>query len=148
VIRTAARLFVLALVLLTTACGQDRAPAGDSGQTRTVQHVMGSTAVPAQPQRVAVLWRPTLAAVVELGGHPVAAMGEAAAPDKGLTPFLPAGYQVGDLAIVASSREVNFEQLAAARPDLILATKALVDSERRGRQAVPGSGRRGPHRPR
>jgi iron complex transport system substrate-binding protein len=115
-----------ALVFLVTACGSESKPPAGAA-TRPVQHLMGTANVPAKPQRVAVLWRPTLSAVVELGVRPVAAMGESNAKDLG--PYLPSGYKTDDLAIVSSAREINFERLAAARPDLILATKALVDSQ-------------------
>lgn len=120
---------VLALSL-TSACGQDSPEGGgDTAQTRTVQHVMGSTEVPAEPKRLAVLWRPTLSALVGLGFRPAASMGQADEPNFGLAPYLPDGYRTQDLAIVATPREINFERVAAARPDAIIGTDAIVDSK-------------------
>lgn len=117
-------------LLLATACGQDSSDTGDdTAQTRTVRHALGSTKIPAQPKRLAVLWRPTLSAVVQLGLRPVASMGEPGEPNSGLAPYLPDGYRTGDLAIVASPREINFERVAAARPDAIIGTDAIVDSK-------------------
>jgi iron complex transport system substrate-binding protein len=128
--RTAWVIGALLALALTAACGQGPADEGDgAAQTRTVRHAMGSAELPVQPERLAVLWRPTLSAVVQLGLRPVASMGEADQPNHGLAPYLPAGYRTQDLAIVASPREINLEQVAAARPDAIIATDAIVESK-------------------
>ena len=116
------RLSAAALVLGVAAigCASDGNDADEtSSSTRTVEHAQGVTEVPDDPQRIAVLWRPTLSALVDLGFDPVAS-GANDPSGADLAPFLPDDYDIDALEIVATSREPDIEALAVAEPDLIL----------------------------
>lgn len=127
----AASVLVLALGVTGCTAAEPAAPA-EGADTRTVQGANGTVEVPADPQRVAVLWRPTLAAVTLLGHHPVATMGTPGAPDQGLTPFLPPDVEGGMMNLVTNSPaedDIDIEALALAEPDLIIGVSTQVGAQ-------------------
>ncbi|MGH2586211.1 MAG: iron-siderophore ABC transporter substrate-binding protein [Dehalococcoidia bacterium] len=116
-----------------TACGG----AGDGGDapaaestTRAVNHAMGSAEVPVRPQRVVTLWRPTMAAAIQLGFDPVGAVGEAGTPMSGLAAFLPDGYSVEKIGFVGAQGGFDVEKIAALKPDLIVGALTATGPER------------------
>src|SRR5699024_1667192 len=115
---------VLVGVLVLAGCSfDDSPPPAEEGQFRTVEAANGVVDVPAHPRAVAVLWRPTLSAVTQLGYEAVATMGTPGSPDQGLGPFLPEEIDGADLNVVTNSPsedDVNIEELANAAPDLII----------------------------
>lgn len=114
----AASLAALVLALAGCTSGADPAPAGD---TRTVDSATGSVEVPADPERVAVLWRPTLAAATRLGTDVVGTLGDPSADDGGLAPFLPDGADAPPVVSGSPAEgDVDLERLAEAAPDLII----------------------------
>ncbi|GAA1087190.1 ABC transporter substrate-binding protein [Nocardiopsis metallicus] len=130
--------FALAGALALSACGTDGgAESGGSAseegaQTRTVEGANGSVEVPASPERIAVLWRPTLAAVTQLGHDVVGTMGSPGEADQGLAPFLPEGVDGADLTLVTSSPaedDINIEELANTEPDLIIGVSTAVGAQ-------------------
>lgn len=117
----------LAGALALTGCGPGSEETGSedsaNGRTRIVEGTNGRVEVPAEPERVAVLWRPTLAAVTGLGHEVVGTMGTPGSADQGLAPFLPADVDGGALTLVTNSPvedDVNIEELATTAPDLII----------------------------
>lgn len=118
--------------LLACGCAPPPSDTAPEGGTRTVEGANGSVEVPADPQRIAVLWRPTLAAVTLLGHDVVATMGTPGGRDQGLAPFLPEGADGGALALVTNSpaeEDVNVEELATAAPDLIIGVSTQVGAQ-------------------
>ncbi|WP_431869622.1 ABC transporter substrate-binding protein [Nocardiopsis eucommiae] len=114
--------FALAGTLALTACGTGGGSPAE-GDTRTVQAANGTVEIPDSPERIAVLWRPTLAALTLLGHDAVGTMGTPGEPDQGLAPFLPDDVDGAELTLVTSSPvedDVNVEELATAAPDLII----------------------------
>lgn len=114
-----------ALVLAGCGSGSDGTGSDDAvnGATRTVEGANGSVEIPAEPERVAVLWRPTLAAVTAVGHEVVGTMGTPGVDDQGLAPFLPDDVDGGALTLVTNSPmegDVNIEELATTAPDLII----------------------------
>ncbi|SDU69819.1 iron-siderophore ABC transporter substrate-binding protein [Jiangella alkaliphila] len=109
-----------ALLAALTACGDDE-PAAETGDqaTHTVVHAQGETEVPDDPQRIAVLWRPTLSALTDLGFEPIAATAETE-DGSDLATYLPEDFPADDLEIVGATNEPDIEALAVADPDLIL----------------------------
>lgn len=88
------------------------------GETRTIQHAMGETEVPANPQRVVVLDGPQLDAAIALGIKPVGAVPAQPGP---LPSYL--GDTVDGIEIVGTISEPDLEKIVSLNPDLILGSK-------------------------
>lgn len=119
-LRTPAVCAVVALFL--AACGgQDgsdgtgQATAGEA-QTRTVEHAMGTTEVPADVEDVVVLDTGELDAVVSLGVIPVGAV--TTDVSTSLVSYLE--DELAETEPVGTIGEPNLEAIAALQPDLIL----------------------------
>ncbi|TYP82785.1 iron complex transport system substrate-binding protein [Blastococcus xanthinilyticus] len=122
-VRASSLVVVAALAL--TACGHDPAPEGDAaggataseaGFPRTVEHAMGSTEIPAEPERVVVLDTGELDSALSLGVTPVGAVTTAVSEE-----FL--SYLAEDaegVEVVGTIAEPDLEAIAALEPDLIL----------------------------
>jgi iron complex transport system substrate-binding protein len=111
------------LLLLPAACGGGGENSGETaGETRTVEHALGTTRVPVSPQRVVVVdAEATLSNLLALGVEPVAAA------SYGYTerefPNVPPRFdeEVRDLeALDISTEEVSLERVATFEPDLII----------------------------
>ncbi|CAN5558464.1 iron-siderophore ABC transporter substrate-binding protein [soil metagenome] len=105
----------LLLPELNRASAQESTP--ESG-TRLIQHVMGETEVPANPQRVVVLDGPQLDAAIALGIKPVGAVPAQSGP---LPAYL--GTAVEGIEIVGTISEPDLEKIVGLNPDLILGSK-------------------------
>ncbi len=115
-----------ALTLSGCTAAPPPSPPRQDGPTRTVQAANGEVEIPATPERVAVLWRPTLAAATLLGHDVAATMGAPGAPEQGLAPFLPPGADGDALMLVTNSPaedDIRLEALANAAPDLIIGVR-------------------------
>ena len=121
-LRGSDRILKLALILIVTlvttvACGTG--PVSESGSvspsasnTQTIEHAMGTTSVPTQPQRVMVLsW---LDSVLSLGVEPV---GSNQVNDSYLR------ERAAEIPNVGQAGEPNLEKILALKPDLILGSK-------------------------
>jgi iron complex transport system substrate-binding protein len=111
---------LLAGTALLAACGTSAGePAAEErSETRTVEHAMGTTQVPANPQRVVVLDTGELDDALALGVKPVGAVRIDVSTD-----FLShLGDQTEGIEMVGSISEPNLEKIAALRPDLILSS--------------------------
>ena len=118
----------LAAVLALSACGgtsdtasgaEPPASAGDAAFPRTVEHAMGQTEIPEQPERVVVLDTGELDSVLSLGVVPVGAVTTDVSEE-----FL--SYLAADaegVEVVGTIAEPNLEEIAALAPDLILSNK-------------------------
>jgi iron complex transport system substrate-binding protein len=132
VTRTVAALAALVMAVAIAACGGDD-DSGGSGATSTgtaasafpvtVQHKFGRTTVPGEPKRVVAVGYTDQDPVLALGVVPV-----------GVGDFL-GGYKwrdrpwaqqalKGAKPAVVAGQEINFEAVAAQRPDLIIAINA------------------------
>lgn len=125
--RPGRRVTVVALAvtvaMLVAACGTgDQASPGGADDanaeaaTRTVTHALGTTEIPAEPQRIVALWGPTLSALLTLGEEPVAAVEQGYV--EGVD--VPEGYDLDQLVLTGSSREPDLELVATVEPDLII----------------------------
>jgi iron complex transport system substrate-binding protein len=85
---------------------------------RVIQHAMGETTVPANPQRVVVLDTGELDAAMTLGIKPVGAV--EAIPGQGFPSYLEGTEGIENVGTIA---EPNLEQIATLNPDLILSSK-------------------------
>lgn len=111
--------------LLLTACAAGGEPATQTQSTpvplvadfpRTVEHAMGTTEIPDQPERVVVLDTGELDSVLSLGVTPVGAV--TTDVSTGFLSYL--AEDAADVEQVGTISEPNLEAIAAVEPDLIL----------------------------
>lgn len=98
------------------AAGADSSTTAADAQTRSVEHGMGTTQVPAEVKRVVVLDTGELDAVVSLGVVPVGAV--TTDVSTSLVQYLEP--ELAEVESVGTIGEPNLEAIAALRPDLIL----------------------------
>ncbi|RZU30724.1 ABC transporter substrate-binding protein [Blastococcus saxobsidens] len=113
---------VTVAVTALSACGssqeaQDTVAQGDA-ETRSISHVMGTTEVPAEPQRVVTLDTPHLDTALSLGITPAGSVQSDVA--GGLPEYL--GDRTQGIEIVGTIEEPELEAIAALEPDLILSS--------------------------
>jgi iron complex transport system substrate-binding protein len=113
--------------LLVAGCGSgsapspDAAPGGDGTFPVTVQHKFGSTTIPAKPVRVVTLGYTDQDAVIALGTVPVGTSEWYGDNPGALFPWAAAQLKGAPLpSVIPSSDAVQFEKIAALKPDLIL----------------------------
>lgn len=117
-------LLITALALVATACGGAEPVAKSSGSSsaptapRVVEHDMGETEVPAEPQRVVVLDTGELDTATALGIVPVG--GVTAMPELPVLEYLQ--DEASGMEIVGTIEEPDLEAVAALEPDLILSS--------------------------
>ena len=122
--RRAGAALAVVVALTLTACGGAAESAGTGGNAsapddafpRTVEHAMGETEIPAEPERVVVLDTGELDSALALGVTPVGAVTTDVSEE-----FL--SYLAEDaegIDVVGTIAEPNLEEIAALRPDLIL----------------------------
>jgi iron complex transport system substrate-binding protein len=121
--------YLLLLVALTftfvSACSKDveqrlTSPKQLVEDCRVVQHAMGKTCIPRNPQRVVTLWIANLANSLALGIKPVASVYIIGEP--------PPGYlrgKVEGVEPVGSLTEPNLEKILLLKPDLIISNTRL-----------------------
>jgi iron complex transport system substrate-binding protein len=114
----------LIAVALLAACGAPGSKAdpspGNEPQTRTIEHVEGTTQVPTDPQRIVTLQdQNALLPLLELGVTPVASAG-LLEPDGSHTFRRTQGYDTSGIEFIGAYGETNLEAVAAQRPDLIV----------------------------
>lgn len=117
------RLFVFALIAVAfvSACMDNRwdtAPTDGDTNCRAIEHVMGESCVPNQPQRVVVLHDYlALDAVVALGIQPVGAVGIY----QGSSPFPPwLNDKLDGVEVVGTAQQPSLEKILQLDPDLII----------------------------
>ncbi len=115
------RLCLLTITLwLTVACGSTSQPSGLGNSTSStancqlVNHAMGETCVPSQPQRVITLDPGSLGNTLALGVQPI---GTATLDDQ-LPDYLQA--QSSDLELLGHPNQPSLEKITLLKPDLIL----------------------------
>lgn len=91
----------------------------DGAFPRTVEHAVGTTEIPARPERVIVLDTGELDSVLSLGVTPIGAV--TTAVSSAFLSYLAEG--AADVERVGTIGEPNLEVIAALRPDLILSNK-------------------------
>lgn len=115
---------VVLIALATTGCGgpEPTSPAasvGDAPATRIVEHAMGATEVPAEPQRVVVLDTGELDSATALDVAPVG--GVTALPGLPILEYLQTA--AASMEVVGTIEEPDLEAVAALEPDLILSSE-------------------------
>ncbi|MGY1724285.1 ABC transporter substrate-binding protein [Blastococcus sp. SYSU DS0533] len=116
----------VAAALVLAACGGGDTEPGDGAAgvaaaegtafPRTVQHDMGATEIPAEPERVVVLDTGELDSALSLGVTPVGAV----TTDVSGTFLSYLAEDAERIEVVGTIAEPNLEEIAALEPDLIL----------------------------
>lgn len=110
---------LLSATIALTACGSDDTGADSTAnETRTVTADNGSVKVPANPERVATIGNTTLP-FIDLGGKPIGVTAESDSDVARLPEDQQATYASAEI-LAASADEVDLEELARLKPDLIL----------------------------
>lgn len=131
----AAVVVALAAVLAGAGCGggtPERAPGADSGDDQrfpvTVEHSLGSTVIESKPERVVTLGVSDADVALALGVTPVG-IHSLYEFDSGVGPWAQDELRElgGEPPAVWKGRELNYEAIATARPDLILNVSASGD---------------------
>ncbi|WP_270180514.1 ABC transporter substrate-binding protein [Alkalihalobacillus sp. CinArs1] len=120
---------LLAVMMILAACGtnggntNNQESTGDdsseSSETRTVEHAMGETEVPAEPEKVVILTNEGTEALLALGVTPVGAVQSW----LGDPWYEHISEDMKDVEVVGTESEVNLEAIAALKPDLIIGNK-------------------------
>ncbi len=120
-----------ALAVTVSACAvppQSPAPQQTAaGMAVTIEHALGSTTIPAPPQRVVTIGWSDQDAVLALGVQPVGTTEWFNEQPGAIFPWATAAASGPTPEIVSNAGEINFEQVAALRPDLILALYEGLD---------------------
>jgi iron complex transport system substrate-binding protein len=121
-------LLLLALPLLLAACGggEDANTATAASEPAVVEHKFGTTQVPADPQRVVTVGYTDQDLVLALGVVPVGVGDFLGGYDWRERPWAQEALGGAKPAVVAG-QEIDFEAVAAQRPDLILAINAGLE---------------------
>ena len=116
-----------ALILVAAGCGDDDEPAGSSRSSSAagfpvkITHALGTTTIPAAPTRVVVVGYTDQEPLLALGVRPVGAMDWFAQGTFGKWPWERDAWGDEPPVVVSNkSYEIDFEKVAAQRPDLIL----------------------------
>lgn len=132
--------FVFAIVLsliLLAACGSNNKEseatpsgaaatqsAGADSQTITIQHAMGETPVPVNPQRIVILTNEGTEALLAMGVKPVGAVKSW----LGDPWYDHIKDQMDGVELVGTELEVNLEKIVALKPDLIIGNKVRQEA--------------------
>lgn len=119
----------LVAAVMLTGCGssaedaaepvsEEQAEAG-AAEPRVVEHALGTTEVPADPQRVVVLDTPHLDTALSLGVTPVGSTQSDVA--EGMPGYL--GERTEGIETVGTITEPDLEAISALDPDLVLSSK-------------------------
>jgi len=120
---------LLVLLLLLAGCGGKEEPAAGGGSSTAessafpveIEHALGTTTIPEEPKRIVVVGYTDQEPLLAMGIKPVGAMDWFGQGTYGKWPWERDAWGGKPAAIVSSkSYEINFEKVAAQRPDLIL----------------------------
>jgi iron complex transport system substrate-binding protein len=110
------------------ACGSEEPELGGSGRSVTVEHEFGVTEIPKPPERVVTVGYNDQDFALALGVQPVGVREWFGERPRATWPW--AEDELGDAQPeVLPAGELNFEQIAALRPDLILGVYAGLTRE-------------------
>jgi iron complex transport system substrate-binding protein len=116
---------VMSLALAVAACGSDEASesAAPAAEQQTVTHKFGETEVPADPKRVVSVGYTDQDVILALGVVPIAVGNFGGGYDWRARPWAQEALDGAEPAVV-SEQQINFEAVAAQRPDLIIGINA------------------------
>ncbi|NLE82052.1 MAG: iron-siderophore ABC transporter substrate-binding protein [Rhodococcus sp.] len=112
-----------AMLAFAAACSSDSSGSGGGATGATIEHKYGATEVPADPQRIVSVGYNDHDTVLALGGTLVGTFDWYGDYPGGLWPWAKdiAGDNVPEI-VASASTGIDFEKVAVAAPDLIVAT--------------------------
>jgi iron complex transport system substrate-binding protein len=113
-------LLIVLTISIVSACSRQSAqvaPSAMSSDCHTIQHALGETCVPNQPQRVVALDVPTLGDALALGIKPIASI----VYFDDSPPYLEKHLE--SIENLGKAEQPNLEKILALKPDLILGIK-------------------------
>lgn len=135
--RFTAVLGAAALLGLLSACAAGTPPeasapptasTGDSAFPATIEHIYGTATIPSEPERIVALGVTDADAVLALGGTVIANTGYTFY-EKGLGPWTTELIDADEVTDIRFEDAPNLEQIAALKPDLILAVSSGIDEK-------------------
>ena len=127
--RNVLALTATATAALLTACRSEKPGAVASDGSVTVTHAFGETKIPKPPTRVVSAGLNDADDLLALGVVPVAITDWFGGEPFGVWPWAQARLGGATPAVLSLADGVQIEQIAAARPDLIVATNAGLDTD-------------------
>lgn len=127
--RNVLALTVTATAALLTACRAEKPGAVASDGSVTVTHAFGETTIPRPPTRVVSAGLNDADDLLAVGVVPVAITDWFGGEPFGVWPWAQARLGGATPAVLSLADGVPIEQIAAARPDLIVATNAGLDQD-------------------
>jgi iron complex transport system substrate-binding protein len=119
-------LLVILAFILVSACSSRSVQISSSPDTisdcRMVQHALGETCVPNQPQRVIALSVPTLGDALALGVKPIASI----VYFDDAPPYL--ANHLESIETLSKEEQPNLEKILALKPDLIIGIKDSTEA--------------------
>ena len=128
------KLALLLGLLVLAGCGAKEEPSGGGGQAAsdgfpvTIEHALGKTTIPERPERVVVVGYTEQEPLLALGVKPVGAMDWFGQGTYGKWPWERAAWGGKPAPLVSNkANEIDFERVAAQKPDLILGLYAALE---------------------
>ena len=115
--------------LLLTACGSDEKKTNGAPGSVTVKHRFGETTVPAPPKRVVSAGFTGQDDLLAVGVVPIAVTNWWGDQPFGVWPWAQSKLAGTQPAVLDLNNGLPFDQIAALKPDLIIATNAGVDED-------------------
>jgi iron complex transport system substrate-binding protein len=128
------KLALLLGLLALAGCGAKEEPSDGGGQAAsdgfpvTIEHALGKTTIPERPERVVVVGYTEQEPLLALGVKPVGAMDWFGQGTYGKWPWERAAWDGKPAPLVSNkANEIDFERVAAQKPDLILGLYAALE---------------------
>ena len=125
-------IIAVSTMFVLSACSEEKGEVSDKttvGENfATVDTKFGQVEITDQPKRIVALGWGDAETVLSLGVEPVGASDWLAFGDEGVGPWLEGAYKTAPT--ILGTMELDYEQIAALEPDLILDVKSSGDEER------------------
>jgi iron complex transport system substrate-binding protein len=117
------------LVAVAAACGSDKPASGAASGAVTVKHRFGQTVVPSPPKRVVSAGFTEQDDLLAVGVVPIAVTNWWGDQPFGVWPWAQSQLGSAQPAVLNLADGLQFDQIAALKPDLIVAANAGVDQD-------------------
>lgn len=123
-------MFISIAICFLAACGDTKEeskaePAEEKSSAYTVEHAMGSTEIPAAPEKIVVLTNEGTEALLALGIHPVGAVSSW----SGDPWYEHIADQMDGVEVVGQETAIDLEAIAKLKPDLIIGNKIRQEAD-------------------